>query len=159
MVRASVCARQVARPRRCLVPRRVVTSASGDPVSQEEIVRPWVKAVSLAVLLATVSPAIAGPRAEAFARCQAIQDRIERRDCFRSLNGKTKAAPPVPSVQDGARDDPATTSAIDHRGTAVGQTFCEDRDTLAALLMAGVLASSPDDVTTKQCPRAPRYRS
>ena len=101
------------------------------------------------------SPAIAGPRAEAFARCQAIQDRIERRDCFRSLNGKTKAAPPVPSVQDGARDDPATTSAIDHRGTAVGQTFCEDRDTLAALLMAGVLASSPDDVTTKGCQTMP----
>ena len=80
---------------------------------------------------------------------------FERRDCFRSLNGKTKAAPPVPSVQDGARDDPATTSAIDHRGTAVGQTFCEDRDTLAALLMAGVLASSPDDVTTKGCQTIP----
>ena len=155
MVRASVCARQVARPRRCLVPWRVVTSASGAAVSREEIVRPWVKAVSLAVLLATVSPAIAGPRAEAVARCQAVPDGIQRRDCFRSLNRKTKAAPPVPSVQDGARDDLATTSAIDHPRAAVGQTFCADRDTLAALLMAGVLASSPDDVTTKGCQTIP----
>ena len=39
--------------------------------------------------------------------------------------------------------------------TAVGQTFCEDRDTLAALLMAGVLASSPDDVTTEGCQTMP----
>ena len=101
-----------------------------------------------------LSPAIAGPRAEAVARCRAIQDGIQRRDCYRSLNGKT-SAPPVPSVQDGARDDPATTSAIDHRGAAIGQTFCADRDALAAMLMAGVLASSPDDVTTKGCQTIP----
>jgi hypothetical protein len=113
-----------------------------------------VKAVSVAILLAIVSPAIAGPRAEELARCQATKDGIQRRDCFRSLNGKTEAAPPVPSVQDRGRDDPATTSAIDGPGAA-GQTFCADRDALAAMLVAGVLASSPDDVTTKGCQTIP----
>jgi hypothetical protein len=137
------------------------------------------KAVSVATLLAIVSPAIAGPRAEALARCQAIQDGIQRRDCFQALKGKMEAAPPVPPAQDGARDDPATTSAIDRPappvpsvrvgarddpattsaidrpGAAVGQTFCADRDALAAMLVAGVLASSPDDVTTKGCQTIP----
>jgi hypothetical protein len=115
-----------------------------------------IKAVSVAILLAIVSPAIAGPRAEAVARCQAIQDGFQRRDCFRSLNGKTNAAPPVPSVQDSrAGDDPATTSAIGHPGAAVGKPLCADRDALAAMLVAGVLASSPDEVATKGCQTIP----
>ena len=91
-----------------------------------------VNAASVAILLAIVSPAIAGSRTEALARCKGIQDGIQRRDCFRSLNGKTKEAPPVPLVQDPrAGDNPATALTIDHPSAAVGQPLCEDRDTLA----------------------------
>jgi hypothetical protein len=48
-------------------------------------------------------------------------------------------------------DDPATTSAIDHPGAAVGQPLCVDRDALAAMLVAGMLASSPENATTNGC--------
>ena len=46
---------------------------SGGTTHPERNMR-GVKAVGVVTLLATVSPAIAGPRAEAVARCQAIQD-------------------------------------------------------------------------------------
>ena len=109
-----------------------------------------VEALSLVLVLAIVNPAIAGPRAGAIARCQAIQDAVQRRDCFRSLNGKIMAAPPVPFVQDRGADNPETTSAINHL-SAIGQPLCVDRDALAAMLMAGVLASNPKNVTTNGC--------
>ena len=115
-----------------------------------------VNAASVAILLAIVSPAIAGSRTEALARCKGIQDGIQRRDCFRSLNGKTKEAPPVPLVQDPpAGDSPATTSTIDHPSAALGQPLCEDRDTLAAMFVAGMLASSPENATTIGCQTIP----
>ena len=60
-----------------------------------------------------------------------------------------------PFVQDREGDDPATTSAIDHPGTAVGQLLCVDRDALAAMLAAGVLASSPEYSTTNGCQTIP----
>ena len=102
-----------------------------------EIVRPLrcVEALSLALVLAIGNPAIAGPRAGALARCQAIRDAVQRRDCFRSLNGKIMAVPPVPFVQDRGADNPEITSAINHL-SAVGQPLCVDRDALAAMLMA-----------------------
>ena len=105
----------------------------------------------VAILLAIVSPAIAGPRAEALARCQAIEDPVQRKDCFRSLKAKVKAAPEVPSAQKPTQDGPATTSAVNHLSANVGQPFCVDRDALAATLMAGVLASSTENVTTNGC--------
>ena len=115
-----------------------------------------VNAVSVAILFAIVSPAIAGTRTEALARCKGIQDGIQRRDCFRSLNGKTKEAPPVPLVQDPpAGDNPATTSTIEHPSAALGQPLCEDRDTLAAMFVAGMLASSPENATTIGCQTIP----
>lgn len=107
--------------------------------------------VGVAILLAIVSPAIAGPRAEALSHCKAIQDVVQRRDCFRSLNGKIQAAPPVPFVQNRGADNLPTTSAINHLNAAVGRPLCVDRDALAAMLMAGVLASSPEHVTTNGC--------
>ncbi len=117
--------------------------------------RPCVNAMSLASLLAIVSPAIGGPRAEALARCKAIQDGIERRDCFQSLNGKKKRAPSAPLVEDPrAGDDPATTSTVDHPSGA-GQPSCADRDALAAMLVAGMLTSSAEDVTTNGCQTIP----
>jgi hypothetical protein len=119
-------------------------------------VRRRVNAASVAILLAIVSPAIAGSRTEALARCKRIQDGIQRRDCFRSLNGKTKEAPPVPLVQDPrAGDSPATALTIDHPSAAVGQPLCEDRDTLAAMFVAGMLASSPENATTIGCQTIP----
>jgi hypothetical protein len=115
-----------------------------------------VRAVSVAILFAIVSPAIAGTRTEALARCNAIQDGIQRRDCFRSLNGKTKEAPPVPLVQDPpAGDNPPTALTIDHPSAAVGQPLCEDRDTLAAMFVAGMLTSSPENATTIGCQTIP----
>lgn len=115
-----------------------------------------VNTASVAILLAIVSPAIAGSRTEALARCKGIQDGIQRRDCFRSLNGKTKEAPPVPLVQDPpAGDNPATTSTIEHPSAALGQPLCEDRDSLAAMFVAGMLASSPENATTIGCQTIP----
>ena len=58
-------------------------------------------------------------------------------------------------MQDRAGDDPATTSAIDHPSAAVGQPFCVDRDALAAMLVAGMLASSPENFTTNGCQTIP----
>ena len=46
---------------------------------------------------------------------------------------------------------PATSSAIDHLGVTPGQPLCVDRDELAAILAAGVLASSPAEATTNGC--------
>ena len=50
---------------------------------------------------------------------------------------------------------PATTSAIDHLSVAPDQPVCVDRDELAAILAAGVLASSPAETTTNGCQTIP----
>jgi hypothetical protein len=54
-------------------------------------------------------------------------------------------------VQEPARADPETTSAIDHLSAMPGQPLCVDHDALTAMLLAGVLASSPAQATTNGC--------
>jgi hypothetical protein len=48
-------------------------------------------------------------------------------------------------------DDPATMSSIDHPSGALGRPLCADREALAAILIAGVFASSPTEVATNGC--------
>ena len=107
-------------------------------------------AVSVAVLLAigslTIVPATAK---EGAARCRAIRHGVQRRDCFESLREKSQKAkdtsPPL------TPDDPATMSSIDHPSAALGRPLCADREALAAILIAGVFASSPTEVATNGC--------
>jgi hypothetical protein len=105
-------------------------------------------AIVAAILLVIGSPAIVSALTkEEASRCRAMRNYIERRDCFESLKEGPKAkaeeaakaktgnapSPPAP--------DPATTPAIDHLSIAPDQPVCVDRDALAAILAAGVLAS------------------
>ena len=62
-----------------------------------------------------------------------------------TLRGKQEAAP----------DDPASTSSINHLRTVPGQPVCVDQDSLAAALVAGVLASDPAQATTTGCQTLP----
>ena len=106
-------------------------------------------AIVAAILLVVGSPAIVSALTkEEASRCRAMRNYIERRDCFESLKEESKAkaeeaakaktgnapSPPAP--------DAATTSAIDHLSVAPDQPVCADRDALAAILAAGVLASA-----------------
>jgi hypothetical protein len=118
-------------------------------------------AIVAAVLLLIGSPAVVSAvTKEEAARCRAIPNDIERRDCFKSLREGAKAkaeeaakasnapSPPAP-------DAPATTSAVGHLSITPGQPVCADRDALAAILAAGVLASSPAETTTNGCQTIP----
>ena len=119
-------------------------------------------AIVAAILLVVGSPAIVSALTkEEASRCRAMRNYIERRDCFESLKEESKAkaeeaakaktgnapSPPAPG--------PATTSAIDHLSVAPDQPVCADRDELAAILAAGVLASSPTQVATNGCQAIP----
>jgi hypothetical protein len=111
-----------------------------------------------AVLLAIGSPTIAlAATKEEVSRCRAIDRPIQRRECFESLKKRpkpkaeeaTKAKTPPPT------DVPATTYAVDHLGVTPGWPLCVDRDTLAAILAASVLASSLAETTTNGCQTIP----
>jgi hypothetical protein len=127
-----------------------------------------IKAMGVAVIAAiplvigspNVAPAVTKEEA---LRCRAIQEPIQRRDCFASLREGSKAkaeeaakaktgnapSPPAP-------DAPPTTSAVDHLlSVAPGQPLCVDRDALAAILAAGVLASTPAEAATNGCQAIP----
>jgi hypothetical protein len=120
-------------------------------------------AIVAAILLVIGSPAIVSALTkEEASRCRAMRNYIERRDCFASLREESKAKAeeaakaktgnaPSPS----APDAPATSSAIDHLGVTPGQPLCVDRDTLAAMLAASALASSPAEATTNGCQAIP----
>ena len=98
---------------------------------------------------------------EEVSRCRAIQQPVQRRDCFGFLKKGPKAkaeeaakaktenapSPPAPDV--------ATTSTVDRVNVAPGQPICVDRDALGAMLAAGVLASSPSEATTNGCQTIP----
>jgi hypothetical protein len=117
-------------------------------------------AMVAAILLAIGSPPVA-PAAtkEEVSGCRAVQQPIQRRDCFASLKKRPKArteeamkaktgnAPPSPAS--------VTTSGVDHLTVTPGQPLCVDRDTLAAILAASVLASSPAETTTNGCQTIP----
>ena len=86
---------------------------------------------------------------------------IERRDCFASekesegeSRGSRKGEDRECAIPPGA-GCPATSSTIDRIGVAPGQPICVDRDTLAAMLAASALASSPAEATTNGCQTIP----
>jgi hypothetical protein len=68
-------------------------------------------------------------------------------------NTKSEDAPPA--VPEAAPDDPVTTSSIDYIRAAPGQPVCVDQDSLAAALIAGVLASNAAEAITAGCERIP----
>ena len=118
---------------------------------------------------------------EEVARCRAIQISSERWQCFKSLRApkrnapkakrddapkaqkedasKTEAVPKTEDVpaaaprgkQETPTDDPASTSSINRLRTAPGQPVCVDQDSVAAALIAGMLASDPTQATTTGC--------
>ncbi len=134
-----------------------------------------VKAASLAVLFLVGGSIIIARAAtiEEVAHCRAIQANSERWNCFKSLKGQRQgtpkakredspkakredtASPIIRDMQETAPDDPASTSSIDHLSVTPGQPLCVDQDSLAAMLVAGVLASSPTQVTTNGCQTIP----
>ena len=123
-------------------------------------------AISAAILFAIGCPSIA-PAAtkEELSRCRANRHPVARRDCFESLkeapspmarpeeapNAKTGNTPSPP-----APDDPASTASIDHLSVSSGQPVCVDQDSLAAPLIAGMLASDPEQATTNGCQTIPK---
>ena len=124
-----------------------------------------IKAVGVAIIaaipLAIGNPVALAATKDEVSRCRAIQQPIQRRDCFevsekrsegqsrggREGKNRKRAIPPAPDV--------ATTSTVDRVNVAPGQPICVDRDALAAMLAAGVLASSPSEATTNGCQTIP----
>jgi hypothetical protein len=53
------------------------------------------------------------------------------------------------------QNDPATTSSIDRLSFAHDQPLCKDRDTLAAMIVAGLLTSDPSEADTPGCQAIP----
>jgi hypothetical protein len=115
-------------------------------------------AIVAAILLVVGSPAIVSALTkEEASRCRAMRNYIERRDCFESLKeeSKAKAEEAAKAKTGGAPSPPAPGPAIDHLSVAPDQPVCADRDELAAILAAGVLASSPAETTTNGCQTIP----
>ena len=69
--------------------------------------------------------------------------------------GEDTTSPIIRDAHETAPDDPASTSSIDHPSVTPGRPLCVDQDSLAAMLVAGVLASSPAQVTTNGCQTIP----
>ena len=133
-----------------------------------------VNAASVAILLSIGSPVIArAATMDGVARCRAIYSHTQRWHCFKILNAtkqnapkakaedvpkaKSEDAPPASlrGVQETAPDDPTSTASIDRLSVAPGQPVCVDQDSLAAALVAGVLASDPAQATTMGCQTLP----
>jgi hypothetical protein len=115
-----------------------------------------------AILLVIGNPAIVSALTkEEASRCRAMRNYVERRDCFESLKEgpKEKAEEAAKAKTGNAPSPPApdasTKSAIDHLSIAPDQPVCVDRDALAAILAAGVLASRPAEATTNGCQAIP----
>ena len=121
----------------------------------------------LAILSSTMA---AAATKKEVAQCRAIQQGVERLDCFKSLKlgRKTKTEHSAPArtekttksktyktILSPTSDDPATTSSIDRLSFAPGQPLCVDRDALAAMLVAGVLTSNPAEAATLGCQAIP----
>jgi hypothetical protein len=53
------------------------------------------------------------------------------------------------------QDDPANTSSINRLSFAHDQPLCKDRDTLAAMIIAGLLTSDPSQAATPGCQAIP----
>src|SRR5271155_2068095 len=95
-------------------------------------------------------------------QCRDISELTARRKCYLSLRHRTKAK--TTSPQAAARqaptpqttgpsstvDEPTTTGTIAH-SDYVGRPLCEDEDALKAMLIAEILASTPEETSTKGC--------
>jgi hypothetical protein len=107
---------------------------------------------------------------EEVAHCRAIQQLAGRLDCFKSLKRGPKAKlehAPSETADDTTKakaedlrlspssDDPATTASVDRLRFAPGQPLCVDRDTLAAMILAGLLTSDPAKAATRGCQTIP----
>jgi hypothetical protein len=125
-----------------------------------------IKAVGVAIVaaipLAIGSPAVVSALTkEEASRCRAMRNYIERRDCFESLREESKgkadeaAKAKTGNAPSPSAHAPATTSAVDHLSIAPDQPVCVDRDALAAILAAGVLASKPAEAATNGCQAIP----
>jgi hypothetical protein len=106
---------------------------------------------------------------EEVAHCRAIEQLSERLDCFKSLKQSPKAKTehaPSPTAVDTTKptgdaipssssDDPATTASINRLSFAHDQPLCKDRDTLAAMILAGLLTSNSSQAATPGCQTIP----
>jgi hypothetical protein len=59
------------------------------------------------------------------------------------------------AIRSQSSDDAATTDSIDRLSFAHGQPLCKDRDTLAAMILAGLLTSDPTKAATPGCQTIP----
>jgi hypothetical protein len=112
-------------------------------------VKPVSVAIGVAALLAIGSLTIA-PAAD--------RHGIQRLDCFESLRDKRHKLPKAKAKNTSpplTSDDPETMSSIDHPSAALGRPLCVDREALAAMLIAGVFASSSTEVATNGCQTIP----
>ena len=78
-----------------------------------------------------------------------LLEKLPKAKAEEAAKAKTENAPSPPAP------DVATTSTVDRVNVAPGQPICVDRDALAAMLAAGVLASSPAEATTNGCQAIP----
>jgi hypothetical protein len=135
----------------------------------------FVRTIELAVIagcilaMATATIADAATKEEV-AHCRAIQQLAERLDCFKSLKRGPKAKmehSPSTTADDTTKpkaddpklspssDDPAATGSINRLSFASGQPLCDDRDALAAMILAGLLTSDPTKAATRGCRTIP----
>jgi hypothetical protein len=125
-----------------------------------------VKTMSIAILFLVGSPIIArAATIEEVERCRAIRYYIQRWDCFKSLKAKREDTPkakredtPSPIIRDEqkkAPGDPASPSSIDHLSVTPGEPLCVDQDSLAAMLVAGMLAANAAQAVTIGCQTIP----
>jgi hypothetical protein len=117
-----------------------------------------VKTMSIAILFLVGSPIIArAATIEEVERCRAIRYYIQRWDCFKSLKAKREDTP-SPIIRDEQKKppgDPASPSSIDHLSVTPGEPLCVDQDSLAAMLVAGMLAANAAQAVTIGCQTIP----
>jgi hypothetical protein len=68
---------------------------------------------------------------------------------------KTETMTPSNIGEAPTQDDAATTSSIDRLSFVHDQPLCKDRDTLAAMIVAGLLTSDPSEAATPGCQAIP----
>jgi hypothetical protein len=94
-------------------------------------------------------------------QCRGISERVERRNCYRSLRhnlkGKPRLLKPLQAEAPSTilPDAPTTTGAVEHSESSVGRPLCAEEDALKAMLIAEILASKPEETSTNGCQLVP----
>jgi hypothetical protein len=118
--------------------------------------------------VAQIAAPQATSRAQQLAQCRDISEPTARRKCYLSLRHRTSkaktmnpqpAAVPQATAPLSTPDEPTTTSTPDEPTTtgtiahsdSVGRPLCEDEEELKAMLIAEILASTPEEASTKGC--------